>query len=860
MQLRRLGHAVPTTLALTLILFLTVAVPRLRAQDDEQAPQDEQPAVVCGSQAYLDSLPVKPPKDPTTKRQVQLVNCSDQVVLGAANAARAKDQPAWPVFPQEGTWVMQPFNPNNPTNYSNVITIDIPPQWYGQHVGGNTGNFWVRTGCRYDITANRAECETGGCSSQYDCSAGNISPTSLTTIVEWTFYQHFDNTPPDLFIDSPDISAVNGASLTVDVSPKGGSPTDPVNKNDWHWLNWNYPLTVHGADLREPGNCQISSTNTAKLFRSDIDKTKGPRENYPLFGYVIVDGNGAPAMPTGNNALSCQSNCARYKFPIETGQKDCDTKNDEGCYFWTTLCAGNEAIKYEKNCFTGKCPTDNPNCQDSQKYYCDTDSDCLACNGNVDYHIACFHKAGPAKRGVCELRGFYTGTVAACNGPAGLDCNKPGDNNQYQCASPTNLIACTNTYGSINPLDESDATRFDYNDQPPVGDCKDVKFRNKQAKCIGEDTLHKVLHGAYTWPNDPQVYQSDASVYRMVFSPEGRGRAPITKAQPLPACSALPPNYKFDDNRFNCRNSVDFKNAFFTIAKVRNQGGAGEIWTSTGNDWPCSIGSERSDSTEGILCYWNAPPPAKYNCLAPKTDTYVTNSACGRIDAGTSLVSGSMTPKNGDWLFVEVSVPKVLNNVTLPPPSSIRGCAGSWALLASRTVNTNQGVIAWYKGKSNTSAACKVTVTLPNSNPAELKLYDVPMANGVLDKMSSASGSFTDGPDPDVNAGIVTTTFSSDLQLGALLQVDLTPTPITYWKDWLTNGPNQLNCIDEDKNCPKDDGTDFLPGHGPYSGDSQVGHNRVVPGMQYFHRPAEAVRPGSKFAWAGLAVYVQLTQ
>ena len=31
-------------------------------------------------------------------------------------------------------------------------------------------------------------------------------------------------------------------------------------------------------------------------------------------------------------------------------------------------------------------------------------------------------------------------------------------------------------------------------------------------------------------------------------------------------------------------------------------------------------------------------------------------------------------------------------------------------------------------------------------------------------------------------------------------------------------------------NCPKDDGPDFLPGHGPYSGDSDVGHNNVAPG------------------------------
>ena len=221
MQLRRMAKPASSVLLASLFACLLMTQPRMAHAQQANA--------YCGSDQYLANLPVKPPKDPSTKRQVQMVNCSDQVLLGAANAARAAGAPPYPVFPQEGTWVMQPFNSKNPTDYSNVLTIDIPSQWYGQHVGGNTGNFWVRTGCRYDPVANRAQCETGSCSGQYDCSSGNLSTVAGTTLVEWTFYQHFDNTPPDLFIDSPDISAVNGANLTVDVSPKGGHDLDPVN-------------------------------------------------------------------------------------------------------------------------------------------------------------------------------------------------------------------------------------------------------------------------------------------------------------------------------------------------------------------------------------------------------------------------------------------------------------------------------------------------------------------------------------------------------------------------------------------------------------------------------------------------------
>jgi hypothetical protein len=821
MQLRRVAQPAANILLASLFACLLISQPRTA-----QAQQ-----VVCGSDDYLANLPVKPPKDPNTKRQIQLVNCSDQVVLGAANAARAAGAPPWPVFPQEDTWVMQAFNSENPTDYSNVLTIDIPSEWYGQHQGGNTGNFWVRTGCRYDQVSNRAQCETGGCSGQYDCSSGNISPPPGTTIVEWTFYQQFST----FFFDFPDISAVNGANLTVDVSPKGGDDLDPQNSKNWHWLKWDYPLTVHGADLREPGNCALTSDNTFKIFRADIDKTiSSGSPGYPLLGYVIVDGSGNPTMPTGNNALSCLSNCGKYKFPLEVAKPGCNPVTDSNCYFWDTFCAGDPGIQYGQQC--------------------NTDADCLKYNNGVNYHIACFKKAGPNQPGTCELRGFFNSTVALCNGQAGTKCGPSGS----QCAAPTSAIACTNTYGSINPLDPDNSTKYDWADQPILGKCTDVIFagNGQQAACIGDDTVHKILHGAYTWPNDPQVYQGDAPVYRIVFSPEGRGKAPITAAQALPACDSLPPNYMPSQNRTSCGGPIDDQNAALAIAKVRNQ--PPNQWQSTGSDWPCSVGSQRDAADNGIICFWN-PPPANYNCLAPKTDsTYVTNGACGRIDSGTSLVSGSMTPGSTDPLFVEVSIPKVLNTVSLP--SSITGCAASWTLLASQAVNTNQGIVAWYKGLSNASSPCQVTVTLTSENPAEVKVYDVPKFNGTLETMSTMSGNCNLCGAQAVTAGSATTAFSSDLQMGALLMVNQVPAPITYWQNWLSNGTDQSSptCLDGNTNCPRDDGPDYLPGHGPYSGNSDVGHNQVGPGTQYFHYNANIIDNQSSFSWVGLAIYIEL--
>ena len=842
MQLRRLQQAVPTALlTFALILFLTLAVPRLRAQDDEPAPQQQNPAaLVCGSQAYLDQLPVKPPLSNDIKRQVQLVNCSDQVLLAGTNAPRAAGQPPYPAFPQEGTWVMQAFDPNNPTNYANVLTLDVPPQWYGQHVGGNTPNIWARTGCRYDPVANRAQCETGGCSGQYDCSSGDISPPPGTTIIEWTFYQPFmDNMGNTYYFDSPDISAVNGANLTVDVSPRGGDDFDPINAKDWHLFNWNYPLTVHGKDLREPTQCVPANGTGFKVTRSAIDQTIDKNNpGYPFLGYVIVDGSGNPTQPSGNFNLACLSNCGKYKFPTELGRTGCNTKTDPNCYFWTTFCAGNDNINYNMKCKTNV----------GNGYQCNTDADCLACNGGTDYHIACFKNAGPNQLGACELRGFFKGTVSACNGVQ-----------DPQPAAPTSTVACTNTYGSLNPLDPDGPTKFDYADQPIVGTCSSVSFNGTQAACIGEDTLHAVLHGAYTWPNDPQVYQSDAPVYRIIFSPEGRGKAIITPAQALPSCDSLPANYMPAQNRASCAGSINDQNANLAIAKVRNA--PPNQWQSTGSDWPCSVGSQRDAADNGIICEWNPQPAA--NCRAPKTDaTYVTKSACGRVDSGTTLVSGSITPSNRDPLILEVSIPKVLNNVSLP--TAISGCVGSgmdaWTRIAAQTLKTNQGVIAWYKGTSNTSGACQVTVTMASSNPAELKLYDVPKFNGALETMSTLSGDCNNCGQAGVTAGMANTAFSSDLQMGALLMVNQVPAPLPYWQNWLTNNPDLFTttCMNANTNCPRDDGSDYLPGHGAYSGNSDVGHNRVTPGAQYFHYNSNIIAGQSQFSWIGLAIYIEL--
>ena len=283
--------AASSTSALCLLFTLLFTV-----HTQAQAPSE--PA--CGSKAYLDNLPVPKPKDPNVKRQVQLINCSDQVLLGAATASHTEGTPGWPVFPQSGTWVMQKYVSGSTDN---VLTVDIPAQWYGQHVNGETSNFWARTGCRYDAMTNRAQCETGGCGGQYDCSSANLGAPPGTTLSEWTFHQFSD----EHYRDFPDISAVNGANLTIDVYPRKSPLRNPTNAKDFHWLAFNWPLSVHGEDLREPGRCATANGGSFDILRSDILKYPSIKPNYPLLGYVIVDGNGNPTHHAIRKQCTCLS-------------------------------------------------------------------------------------------------------------------------------------------------------------------------------------------------------------------------------------------------------------------------------------------------------------------------------------------------------------------------------------------------------------------------------------------------------------------------------------------------------------------------------------------------------------------------
>ena len=863
----------------------------------QATPVQAQEALLSGgdvcSQAYLDSLPQPTPMN-GAHRVVQLVNCSSETLLGATNAAHQSGAQGLPVFPREGTWIMAPL-PTDPNDHSNILTIDIPRQWERTQCpnGKQTcpaivgPRFWARTGCRYDIATGRAQCETGGCADLYDCSSGAQVDSGFTTLSEWTFYQ--TSSSPKIFLDNPDISLVDGSSLNMDIEPvdisgvggeEGICPAGPLqgqkkcspfgDHTDQGWLMYNYPLTVHGADLRanDPKtnqNCTDANTGTSfAIKRSDIDKTG-------YFGFVIEDGQGNPVMPPGDFTLACLSNCGEYEFGL-TPSAGCDPtspdpkKGGTKCYGWNVFCAGS-GVHYGGSC--------------------KSDKDCIippAKPGgkSLDVHAACYYNTPSDVKDhppTCALRAFYQTPTEEC--PAGL----------YNFAmpppsSPASQVACTFTYGSVNPLDTNSSTNRDYSGQPPAAPCANVIGPDgNPVPCVGDDMIHQVFHGGYTWPNDPEVFGGDSPLYRVIFSPGGTS-VPITPATSgIPLCSDLPSNYNYTYNYQQGANTpaeipVDYEGAVFAVANDMPYDPNNTDW-----HWSPSLAQGGADDS-GVICRWHPAPTGTPNgCSPPLTDQYVTNSACGLIDggpkSGTSLVSSSFNPNLNDSLFLEITIPQVLNPVRLP--TSFSGCATSWLPVSggSQFINSNQGLVAWYQGTSNndghSGAQCQVTVTLADLNPAALKLYDVPRFNGTVEATSSASGNYNGQPSGGLSnpvvyaqASPVSTHNPVDLMLGNLLQVNQQLSPIAYWVPWLTNRnkippPATWDCewndmkngniVGDDHYCPIDDGTDFLPVHGPNASNSDAGHQVVVPGSHVLERPA-FITPN--FNWGGAAIYIEL--
>lgn len=405
-------------------------------------------------------LPVESPNNIV----IQFLNSTSEALLLAAAGPEIPDMP----LPREGTWTMPP---------GGILTLDIPKEWEGTAGRQVLGpRFWARSGCRYNVADNKAQCEIGSCGDLYNCysgAQGGITGKPPVTLAEFCFacgggLTHYD------------VSLVDGYSLSCDILPIGGTgnPSNPYQNVTG--------LCNPGMDLRSrcPSDFQLKSSQL---------------------------GSHIPGSP--DNIIACLSNCGRYEYPTAP-PANCDETKDLKCKGWRKYCCQERGAGdiYGKTC---------------------------TCVTGCKYGAACWDKKD-GRSPTCECRAY------ALNPPC-----------------PANI--CTNQ----EPVA-----------QPVIGRCS----ATGDVPCIGDDTLHSICPRAYSWPNDPQTYVTDARVFRITFSPGGT-TVPVSPSSPvIPMCTALPESFNYGKNSQLCAN-----------AKGKYAGAKAGIWD-------CNVDGTRA--TNGVICQW----------------------------------------------------------------------------------------------------------------------------------------------------------------------------------------------------------------------------------------------------------------
>jgi hypothetical protein len=231
---------------------------------------------------------------------------------------------------------------------------------------------------------------------------------------------------------------------------------------------------------------------------------------------------------------------------------------------------------------------------------------------------------------------------------------------------------CTHPYSS-----------HDRASQPPFGLCTDVT--SDETACIGDDTVHAVFPGGYTWPNDPQTYVSDARAYRIIFAPGFiPGTSPsITDSGPVPACDSLPEAYGYATQKQVCSGVAGalFAGAALSPACTKNDDcpfipgsnppARSSCDTQTGRcaTWACEIAPGGPVSTGDILCSWSAgdqtPTPTPTGLGGPpstQTGGPIATHIPGAEDDGCTINPNNGSSSGGILLALAAAAGALLRN------------------------------------------------------------------------------------------------------------------------------------------------------------------------------------------------------
>jgi hypothetical protein len=345
----------------------------------------------------------------------------------------------------------------------------------------------------------------------------------------------------------------------------------------------------------------------------------------------------------GDSTVACFSNCAKYEFPTAPAA-GCDD-SDPTCHNWEAFCLGDPS-KYGQTCTQ--------------------DTDCKAGAG-------CWDNPGSANDHTCQGRAF----IKAATCPGGV---------------------CTYPYGYTDTVANPPVQFF--STQPPFGSCTDVT--SDPAQCIGDDTFHRVMPKAYSWPNDPQVYGSDAPAYRVIFSPGGSTKKPARiSSTAIPACKSLPAIYGYatqyggpESGSKPCDVPVNQEGALFAIANAEPHG---PIKDPKGkNNWSCNPDPTDSDNN-GVACRWTP-----VDAIQQLGFRWNFNSAGS--DLQIAAVPGGM---NGDLLLGSITFN---SGASATPPSGWTQVPG-----ASVVSNSNDQTVVWYHFVGTTPEPASYTWTWTNA-------------------------------------------------------------------------------------------------------------------------------------------------
>lgn len=486
-----------------------------------------------------------------------------------------------PVKPREGSWYLKS---------GATITLDIPADWLHTASRAVTQRgvvgprFWARTGCALSDIYWQEIQVNGKATPIIMVGSGEPKPASVCT----------DGSPGCVvigtkWINTDDYSLWSKSSGTKwvkvtewDVHVGSGLPSTPCSLgNIYHDKTANKWYMCHQKAQCETGNCTdsfdcnfIDIAGTAPVSLAEFCFDCGDDLTY--YDVSLVDGYnisidiipGSTSTKQGdpfwNITGLCNKNTdlrssAPDKFTLkrsqlpqyQPGQKDYSVAVFSNCGYYEYPKAPDGDCDPEKD---PKCKNWRQFCCQSSKYgdKCVTDSDC--------------DSGGSCWNGTCQCKAYYKCKTPGPTLPSNKSSEKDGKWPEQCC---------------------SESVCFENRDpaaQPIPGGC------TSPDDCIGDDSFHQVCPYAYSWPNDPTTFSSDATNFTIVFSPGGSSYGNITDVSELPFCKDLDETYyDVKQQMINCGSSK--------MACANNP-------SKTGHPWACGVENPGANCGNGlgVLC------------------------------------------------------------------------------------------------------------------------------------------------------------------------------------------------------------------------------------------------------------------